>query len=175
MSNKATRFLYLNTCHPYVVDTSIPLVARNNISNQFSDQNSAMDSDSTVTSLEENTENFCTNPTRDILAEGITNLFKPTIERLDERVASTIQLQAELRGQLDALAAQLRDIEKAQSQIPEFADKVKELLNVKHKVTVISNVLVTSQERLTGLHKLIEKEQRRRQALLDSALSTNIS
>lgn len=90
-------------------------------------------------------------------------------------MASTIQLQAELRGQLDALAAQLRDIEKAQSQIPEFADKVKELLNVKHKVTVISNVLVTSQERLTGLHKLIEKEQRRRQALLDSALSTNIS
>jgi len=52
---------------------------------------------------------------------------------------------------------------------------VKELLNVKHKVTVISNVLGTSQERLTNLHKLIEKEQRRRQALLDSALSTNIS
>ncbi|KAL7740043.1 hypothetical protein ACLKA6_012396 [Drosophila palustris] len=133
------------------------------------------DSDSTVTSLDENTENFCTNPTRDILAEGITNLFKPTIERLDERVATTIQLQSELRGQLDALSAQLRDIEKAQNQIPEFADKVKELLNVKHKVTIINNVLSTSQERLTGLHRLIEKEQHRRQALLDSALSTNIS
>ncbi|XP_030383083.1 SNAPIN protein homolog [Scaptodrosophila lebanonensis] len=130
-------------------------------------------SDSTVTSLDEN--NFCNNSTRDILAEGVTNLFKPTIEKLDERVANTIQLQVELRGQLDALAAQLREIEKAQNQIPEFADKVKELINVKHKVTIITNVLSSSQERLAGLHKLIEKEQRRRQALLDSALTTEIS
>ncbi|XP_037957083.1 SNAPIN protein homolog [Teleopsis dalmanni] len=133
------------------------------------------DSDSTVTSLDENTENFCTNQTRDILAEGILNLFKPSVERLDERIHATKAAQAELKVELDALFAQLREIEKAQHNIPEFSDKVKELINVKHKVTVITNILTNSQERLAGLHKLIEKEQRRRQALLDSALSTNIS
>lgn len=132
------------------------------------------DSDSTVTSLDENTENFCNNPTRDILAEGIINLFKPSVDRLDERITATRAAQQELKVQLDSLAEQLREIEKAQATIPEFSDKVKELINVKHKVTVIANILTTSQERLTSLHKLIDKEQERRQALLESAISSNI-
>ncbi|XP_055854734.1 SNAPIN protein homolog [Episyrphus balteatus] len=132
------------------------------------------DSDSTVTSLDENTENFCNNPTRDILAEGIINLFKPSVDRLDERITATRAAQAELKIQLDALADQLKEIEKAQATIPEFSDKVKELINVKHKVTVIANILTTSQERLNNLHKLIDKEQERRAALLESAISSNI-
>uniref|UniRef100_A0A1B0FR15 SNAPIN protein homolog n=1 Tax=Glossina morsitans morsitans TaxID=37546 RepID=A0A1B0FR15_GLOMM len=132
------------------------------------------DSDSTVTSLDENTENFCNNQTRDILAEGLINLFKPVVEKLDERIQGTRLAQLELKAQLEALSVQLCEIEKAQHNIPEFSNKVKELINVKHKVTVISNILTTSQERLTGLHKLIEKEQRKRQALLDSAINTNI-
>lgn len=134
------------------------------------------DSDSTVTSLDdENTEHFCTNPTRDILAEGILSIFKPAVEKLDERVQATRAAQSELKEQLDALTVQLKEIEKAQKSIPEFSDKVRELISIKHKVTVITNILSNSQERLTGLHNLIEKEQIRRQALLDSALSTNIS
>lgn len=47
------------------------------------------DSESTVTSLEENTENFCDNPTRDILADGIIGLFKSTADQLQERVRTT--------------------------------------------------------------------------------------
>lgn len=47
------------------------------------------DSDSTLTSLDENTENLCDNPTRDTLAEGIVSLFQPIIDQLDERVRST--------------------------------------------------------------------------------------
>lgn len=47
------------------------------------------DSDSTVTSIDENTENLCDNPTRDTLAEGIVSLFQPIIDQLDERVRST--------------------------------------------------------------------------------------
>lgn len=132
------------------------------------------DSDSTVTSIDENTENFCNNPTRDILAEGIINLFKPSVDRLDERITATRAAQAELKLQLDALADQLKEIEKAQATIPEFSDKVKELINVKHKVTVIANILTTSQERLNNLHKLIDKEQERRAALLESAISSNV-
>lgn len=47
------------------------------------------DSESTVTSLDENTENLCDNPTRDTLAEGIISLFQPIVDQLDERVRST--------------------------------------------------------------------------------------
>lgn len=47
------------------------------------------DTDSTLTSLDENTENLCDNPTRDTLAEGIVSLFQPIIDKLDERVRST--------------------------------------------------------------------------------------
>ena len=134
------------------------------------------DSESTVTSLdEENTENFCSNPTRDIFAEGILSIFKPAVEKLDERVSATRAAQSELKEQLDALTLQLKAIETAQQSIPEFSDKVRELISIKHKVTVITNILTNSQERLNSLHNLIEKEQLRRQALLDSALSTNIS
>lgn len=47
------------------------------------------ESDSTVTSIDENTENLCDNPTRDTLAEGIVSLFQPVIDQLDDRVRST--------------------------------------------------------------------------------------
>lgn len=47
------------------------------------------DSESTVTSLEENTENFCDNPTRDILADGIICLFRNVADQLQERVRTT--------------------------------------------------------------------------------------
>lgn len=47
------------------------------------------DSESTVTSIEENTENFCDNPTRDILADGIISLFKSTADQLQDRVRTT--------------------------------------------------------------------------------------
>lgn len=49
-----------------------------------------VDSESTATSIDdENTENFCDNPTRDALAEGLMGLIKPTVDQLDERVRAT--------------------------------------------------------------------------------------
>jgi hypothetical protein len=48
-----------------------------------------VDSESTATSIDENTENFCDNPTRDTLAEGLMGLIKPTVDQLDERVRAT--------------------------------------------------------------------------------------
>ena len=48
------------------------------------------DSASTITeNTDENTENFCDNPTRDALAEGFVRLFKPLIDNLDEQVRKT--------------------------------------------------------------------------------------
>lgn len=48
-----------------------------------------IDTESTATSLDENTENFCDNPTRDTIAEGLMGLIKPTVDQLDERVRAT--------------------------------------------------------------------------------------
>lgn len=44
---------------------------------------------STNTSVDDKTEDFCQNPTRDTLAEGLMYLLKPTIDQLDERVHAT--------------------------------------------------------------------------------------
>lgn len=48
-----------------------------------------IDSESTATSIDDNTENYCENPTRDTLAEGLMGLIKPTIDNLDDRVKAT--------------------------------------------------------------------------------------
>lgn len=47
------------------------------------------DTESTATSVDENTENFCENPTRDTLAEGLMGLIKPAVDQLDERIRAT--------------------------------------------------------------------------------------
>ena len=48
-----------------------------------------LDTESTTTSVDDKTEDFCENPTRDTLAEGLMCLLKPTIDQLDERVRAT--------------------------------------------------------------------------------------
>lgn len=51
---------------------------------------------STNTSVDDKTEDFCENPTRDTLAEGLMCLLKPTIDQLDERVRATRQVSISL-------------------------------------------------------------------------------
>lgn len=57
-----------------------------------------MDSESTATSVDENTENLCDNPTRDTIAGGIVSLFQPIVDQLDERVHSTRYVAMDLYG-----------------------------------------------------------------------------
>ncbi|PSN49046.1 hypothetical protein C0J52_09627 [Blattella germanica] len=45
-----------------------------------------LDTESTTTSIDDKTEDFCENPIRDTLAEGLMCMLKPTIDQLDERV-----------------------------------------------------------------------------------------
>ncbi|XP_055308901.1 SNAPIN protein homolog [Sitodiplosis mosellana] len=130
------------------------------------------DSDSTLTSLDENTENLCDNPTRDTLAEGIVSLFQPIIDQLDDRVRSTRLAQQELSEQLDSLIAQLRSIEDIQQTSPEFDTYVHKLINVKHKVTVIYSILQGAQDRLNRIHKQVEREKLKRRSILDSELNS---
>ena len=41
------------------------------------------------TSIDDKTEDFCENPTRDALTEGLMSLLKPTVDQLDERIRAT--------------------------------------------------------------------------------------
>jgi len=47
------------------------------------------DTASTNTSNDDKTDDFCDNPTRDTLADGLMCLLKPTVDQLDERVRAT--------------------------------------------------------------------------------------
>lgn len=53
--------------------------------------------------------------------------------------------QIELSQFLELLLRQLRDIDGAQASIPDLDQKVREVIDMKHKVTVISNVLQNCQ------------------------------
>lgn len=48
-----------------------------------------MSENSSVTSIDDNTENFVENPTRELLAEGFLGFFSPIVENLDSKVKQT--------------------------------------------------------------------------------------
>lgn len=130
-----------------------------------------VDSESTVTSLDENTENFCDNPTRDTLADGIICLFISTVDQLQERVKCTRIVQQQLKQNLTGLSAKLKGIEQLQQTSAPLDEYVRKLINVKHKVTVLFNVLTNAQERLNRIQKQVEIEMARRKALMEKEAS----
>lgn len=125
------------------------------------------DTASTTTSIDDKTEDFCENPTRDILAEGLMCLLKPTIDQLDERVRATRISQVELKQQIEVLSEELKKISESQECILDIDMYVRKLVNAKLKVTVVSNILQAVQDRLNKVHQQIAKEQSRRRALLE--------
>lgn len=127
-----------------------------------------MDPDSESTATDDgNTENFCDNPTRDILADGIISMFRPCVDQLQERVKATRIAQYELKQLLENLNMKLKVIEKSQQTPVILDDYLKKMINVKHKVTVVYNVLNNAQDRLNSIYKQIETEKIKGRALLD--------
>ncbi|KAJ8923920.1 hypothetical protein NQ315_006696 [Exocentrus adspersus] len=129
-----------------------------------------LDSESTATSIDENTENFCENPTRDTLAEGLMGLIKPTVDQLDERVRATRISQLELKQCIESLAEELKKISDAQQTTIDLDGYVKKLINAKQRVTVLSNILQNAQERLNKVHMSIDKEVVRRKVILNDVI-----
>uniref|UniRef100_A0A336LNU9 Biogenesis of lysosome-related organelles complex 1 subunit 7 n=1 Tax=Culicoides sonorensis TaxID=179676 RepID=A0A336LNU9_CULSO len=118
-----------------------------------------MDNESdTSTSLE--TENFCDNPTRDILAEGFLRLLKPIVDDLEEKVKNTRLQQYDLQRQLQKTLSECYRLSRRDDRNNQDIEAyVTKLINIKHKVTVILNVLQNSQERLNNLHRQIELKE----------------
>ncbi|XP_018564541.1 SNAPIN protein homolog [Anoplophora glabripennis] len=130
-----------------------------------------LDSESTATSIDENTENFCENPTRDTLAEGLMGLIKPTVDQLDERVRATRISQLELKQCIESLSEELKKISESQQTTIDLDVYVKKLINAKQRVTVLSNILQNAQERLNKVHMSIDKEVVKRKVILNDIIA----
>ncbi|XP_015122194.1 SNAPIN protein homolog [Diachasma alloeum] len=126
-----------------------------------------VDTASDNTSIDDKTEDFCENPTRDALTEGLMSLLKPTVDQLDERIRATRISQIELKQQIESLTEELVKISEYLQCPFELDSYVKKLVNAKQRVTVVSNILQTTQERLNKVHDAVEKDTAKRKALLD--------
>lgn len=142
----------------------------------------AMDVDtaSDNTSIDDKIDDFCENPTRDALTEGLMSLLKPTIDQLDERTRATRICQIELKQRIESLTDELSRINEALQCPFETDSYVKKLINAKQTVTIVSNILQTTQDRLNKVHQAVERNAAKRKALLDhssmySATSTAVN
>lgn len=125
------------------------------------------DSISTNTSADDKTEDFCDNPTKDSIAEGLLGLIKPAVDLLDEKFNRTREAQLELRLQIEALSSDLNKIALEQKSCVALDTYTKKLAESQQKVTVVSNILQATQARLIRLQQEISKETTQRKALLE--------
>lgn len=134
-----------------------------------------MDADtlSTNTSAEDKTEDFCENPTQDTIAEGLLGLIKPTVDLLDERFEATRTCQLELRLQIEGLVTELDKISSEQQTAVPLESYTKKLVDAQQKISIVGNILQTTQERLARLQHNISKETNRRKSLLESGSLTS--
>jgi SNARE-associated protein Snapin len=112
-------------------------------------------------SVDEITENFC-GPTKDILAEGFIRLFKPVIDKLDQQVLTTRSTQIEIEQKVNLLHESLSQIYQTPHQtiLDEYVSKLE---NIKNKITVISNIMQASQDRLSHIRPLVVDQQQPQQ------------
>ncbi|XP_003693553.1 SNAPIN protein homolog [Apis florea] len=130
-----------------------------------------VDTASDNTSIDDKIDDFCENPTRDALTEGLMSLLKPTVDQLDERIRATRICQIELKQRIESLTEELQRINEALQCPLETDSYVKKLINAKHKITIVSNILQSTQERLNKIHQAVEKNTAKRKALLDHSSS----
>lgn len=118
---------------------------------------------SSNTSLDDKTDDFGENPTRDILAEGLMSILKPTLDQLDDRVKTVRVSQLALKEQLDALSLELKKLSEELSFPVDLNIYSTKLANCHHKISVVSNILQAAQDRLhkvqVGIHKDLAKRK----------------
>lgn len=77
--------------------------------------------------------------------------------------------QIELKQRIESLTEELQRINEALQYPMETDSYVKKLINAKHKITIVSNILQTTQERLNKVHQAVEKSTAKRKTLLDNS------
>lgn len=79
--------------------------------------------------------------------------------------------QIELKQRIESLTEELQRISEVLQCPLETDSYVKKLINAKHKITIVSNILQSTQERLNKIHQAVEKNTTKRKALLDHSSS----
>ncbi|TKR80327.1 hypothetical protein L596_014416 [Steinernema carpocapsae] len=93
------------------------------------------------------------------LTEGIMNVIRPVIHRLDEQVHNTRASQVSLATQIDELSQYLKQINDQQSDVHYDLDNyVTKLDDSKRRVSNVSTTLQSIQERLGQLQRGIARE-----------------
>lgn len=77
--------------------------------------------------------------------------------------------QIELKQRIESLTEELQKINEALQYPLDTDSYVKKLVNAKHKITIVSNILQTTQERLNKVHHAVEKNTAKRKTLLDNS------
>lgn len=77
--------------------------------------------------------------------------------------------QIELKQRIESLTEELQRINEALQYPLDTDSYVKKLVNAKHKITIVSNILQTTQERLNKVHQAVEKSTTKRKTLLDNS------
>lgn len=83
--------------------------------------------------------------------------------------------QLELKQCIDSLNEELRKISESQKSSVDLDVYIKKLINAKHRITVVTNILQTAQERLNKVHLSIEKETAKRKLILDTVTDQSAS
>lgn len=81
--------------------------------------------------------------------------------------------QIELKQCIESLSEELKKLSDSQKPTVDLDVYVKKLINAKHRVTVLSNILQNAQERLNKVHQSLERETIKRKALLESQPETS--
>lgn len=76
--------------------------------------------------------------------------------------------QLELKQLIDSLNEDLKKIADSQKNSVDLDVYIKKLINAKHRITIVTNILQTAQDRLNKVHSSIEKETTKRKVILDS-------
>nr|CAI5845478.1 unnamed protein product [Callosobruchus analis] len=78
--------------------------------------------------------------------------------------------QLELKQCIESLSEELKQIQALQQNSVDLDAYVKKLINAKQRVTVLTNVLQNSQDRLNKIHMTIDKEVIKRKVILNNAI-----
>ncbi|KAL5012962.1 hypothetical protein ScPMuIL_011513 [Solemya velum] len=103
----------------------------------------------------------------DAITEGLSDLLKPAVEEIDDRVKTVRESQVDLRHQIDSLASDLRNISDTHAVPIDLDPYVKKLNNSRRRVMLVNNILQNVQERLNKLYHNVSKETARRKSSLD--------
>lgn len=74
-----------------------------------------------------------------------------------------------MKQRIESLTEELQKINDSLQYPLEIDSYAKKLINAKHKITIVSNILQTTQERLNKVHQAVEKSTAKRKTLLDNS------